>query len=315
MFDSPETDPILCVCLNPVLQKTLVYERLVKGEVNRAREHRVDASGKGVNVARVLVETGRRAVHLTQAGGPTREWFLSLCAADGLEVEWVESGSEIRFCHTIVDLSDASSTELVEEARPVDSGTGERLLEIFRGLVPRCRALVVSGTKAAGFGDEVIPSMVSIAKAAGLPVVLDIKGRDLLSSLRHRPEIVKPNIAELLATWPPEGGLASVSGEASLRAHVERVARELRVEFGSTLVVTRGSLPVWHFGENELRDTPIHPIVPLNATGSGDAFTAGLAAAMVEGMDIGRAVAEGALLGARNARSLKPGSVAGISLD
>ena len=83
----------LAVCLNPVIQKTLVFTSLAKGEVNRTSEYRVDASGKGINVARVLGQLGRPAIHLSQLGGPTRDWFLALCAADSLNARWVDSGS------------------------------------------------------------------------------------------------------------------------------------------------------------------------------------------------------------------------------
>ena len=328
--------PILCVCLNPVVQKTLVFDRLVKGEVNRAREHRVDASGKGVNVTRVLVESGRRAIHLTQAGGPTREWFLALAAADGLDIRWVESESEIRFCHTVADLSEGSATELVEEARPVGAGTGDRILATFRELIEGCRALegckalVISGTKAAGFDPDIFPTMTRYAKEAGLFVVLDIKGNDLINSLEFRPDVIKPNLQELLATWPLEqgedgagrasaAGVASEAGvaahgEAALRAHVARIAADLEERYGSRLVVTRGSRPTWFRDGGELREGPVHPIRPLNPTGSGDAFTAGLAAVLSGGGTMAEAVAEGSRLGALNALCLKPGSIRGARL-
>jgi len=313
--------PILCVCLNPVVQKTLVFDRLVKGEVNRAREHRVDASGKGVNVARVLVESGRPAIHLTQAGGPTREWFLSLAAADGLDIRWVESESEIRFCHTVVDLAEGNATELVEEARTVGPGTGDRLLAAFRDLLPSCGALAISGTKAAGFDADIFPAMTRYAKEAGLFVVLDIKGKDLSDSLEYRPDVVKPNLQELLSTWPlgkgeaPSGSGKAASDEATIRAHVARIAAEIQERYGSRLVVTRGSRPTWYWEGGELREGPVHPIKPLNPTGSGDAFTAGLTAVLASGGSMAEAIAEGSRLGALNALCLKPGSIRGATLS
>ncbi len=325
---SPASRPILSVCLNPVVQKTLVFDRLVKGEVNRARDHRVDASGKGVNVTRVLTETGRAAIHLTQAGGPTREWFLALAAADGIDLRWVESDSEIRFCHTVADLAEGSATELVEEARQVGAGTGERLLAAFRELLPSCVALVISGTKAAGFEPDIFPIMTRYAKEAGLLVVLDIKGKDLIDSLKFRPDVIKPNLHELLATWPLQNGggggpsaaaadglpEAAAPGEAALRAHVARIAAEIEEGHGSRLVVTRGSRPTWFWDGGELREGPVHLIKPLNPTGSGDAFTAGLTAVLSGGGTMAEAVAEGSRLGALNALCLKPGSIRGARL-
>ena len=122
----------LVVCLNPVIQKTLVFDKLAIDHVNRARIVRTDASGKGVNVARVLSQRGADVTHLTHAGGPNRDWFLALCAADGLDVRWVDSGSEVRFCSTVIDATEKTATELVEEAVPVQAGTEERLLGFSR---------------------------------------------------------------------------------------------------------------------------------------------------------------------------------------
>jgi len=65
----------LVVCLNPTIQKTLVFKSLKLDAVNRAAEVRTDASGKGVNVARVLTQCGYPATHLTHAGGPNKDWF------------------------------------------------------------------------------------------------------------------------------------------------------------------------------------------------------------------------------------------------
>jgi 1-phosphofructokinase/tagatose 6-phosphate kinase len=308
----------LCVCLNPVVQKTLVFKGLAKDEVNRAVEHRVDASGKGVNVTRILTQTGRRAVHLTQAGGPTRKWFLSLCAADGLDLRWVESGSDIRFCYTLIDAADRSATELVEEAKPVSSDTGERILAEFDRTLGECGALIISGTKAAGFPDDIFPEMSRRAREAGLLVVLDIKGQDLVNSLPSRPDIVKPNLHELLATWPfaadglsfPGAGEESAGpSEAVVKAHVASIAAELHARWESRLVVTRGSRATWFWDGSALCEEPVVPRVQINPTGSGDAFTAALAATLAEGGGLREAVREGNRLGGLNAERLKPGSI------
>ncbi len=294
---------ILCVCLNPVLQKTLVFRSLVPGEVNRTALHRVDASGKGLNVARVLTESGIGAIHLTQAGGVNRDWFLAMCASDGIDVRTADSGSEIRFCYTVIDEISGHATELVEEAAAVSPGTGERVLALFDATLPECRAVVISGTKAAGFDTQVIPEMARRTHAAGLPLILDVKGDDLLASLAHRPLVVKPNLSEFLTTWPvPEAG-------ADVRAHAQNVARELSIKFGTHLVLTRGSKPTWYWNGEFLAEEPVGLRKALNPTGSGDSFTAGLAAVLVEGGSLVEGLRRGTLWGGLNAEKLKPGSI------
>lgn len=297
----------LVVCLNPVIQKTLVFEGLELDRVNRARVVRTDASGKGVNVARVLSQRGAETVHLTQAGGPNRDWFLSLCAADGLAVEWVDSGSEVRFCSTIIDTVAKTATELVEEALPVAPDTEERLLERFDRLVPRFDVLIISGTKAAGYSDAVIPGMVKRASAQGLMTLLDIKGRDLVASLPFRPVVVKPNLGEFLATFPTRGG--AHASAAVLRSHVQDYAKAWKERYGTELVVTRGGAPIWFNEDGRPAEEAVLPVEAINPTGSGDSFTAGLAFALAAGGSLRDAIREGARLGALNAANLKPGSI------
>ncbi len=217
---SPEAGKFLVVCLNPVIQKTLVFDTLAIDHVNRARIVRTDASGKGVNVARVLSQRGAAVTHLTHAGGPNRDWFLALCAADGLDIRWVESGSEVRFCSTDIDAGAKTATELVEQALPVQAGTEERLLGLFDAIIDRFDLLIVSGTKAAGYSDAVVPEMVRRASAKGAMTVLDIKGRDLVTCLPFRPAVVKPNLSDFLATFPaPKAPRQYPARAAALRAH------------------------------------------------------------------------------------------------
>ena len=301
----------LCVCLNPVIQKTLVFKHLIPGDVNRAIAHRVDASGKGVNVARVMAQTGRRSIHLTQTGGVNRDWFLSLCAGNGFEVRTVDSGSEIRFCYTVIDEATGDATELVEESDPVDAKTSEGILAAFKACLPECRAVVISGTKAAGFDSGIIGEMTRLAKAAGLLLVLDVKGADLLAALPFRPLVVKPNLAEFVSTWPLPAGVdpRAASDESAARAHAAKVGGELYERYGSYLVLTRGSRPTWYWDGSALREEAVEPRRALNPTGSGDAFTAGLAATLADGGTLREAIREGSRLGRLNAERLMPGSV------
>jgi len=296
--------------MNPTLQKTLVFSGLVRDTVNRTGEYRLDASGKGINVSRVLVQLGKDCRHLTQLGGVFRPLFLELCARDGLGVEWVESYSPIRFCYTLLDRANKSVTELVEESEGVEEGTGKRLLKAFSHLIPECSALIISGTKAAGFSDTLVPDMVRQARDQGRRVILDVKGQDLLNSLPLKPDLVKPNLYEFAATFAPE--LVSQNGVrrgTDVKERIGKIWAELYEKYPCHLVLTQGAGSVWYAEKGELAEYKIRPVDPLNTTGSGDAFTAGLAAALEDGASLVDAVAEGARCGALNAALLKPGVI------
>ena len=295
--------------MNPTLQKTLVFPDMVKDTVNRTGEYQLDVSGKGVNVSRVLNQLGKDSCHLTQLGGVLRPLFLDLCGHDGLMVEWVESSSPIRFCYTLIDRAEKSVTELVEESEKVGEGTEPRLLEAFYRLIPDFSTLVVSGTKAAGFSDSMVPEMIRRAKAEGCRVILDVKGKDLINSLPFGPDVIKPNLYEFVSTFAPKIVSHNSIVVDNVKEKVEKIWTGLYKEHPCTLVLTNGPASVWYSDKGELAEYSFDPVEPLNTTGSGDAFTAGLASALEDGASLPEAVAEGARCGALNARLLKPGVI------
>ena len=299
----------LAVCLNPTLQKTLAFGRFKAGEVNRCREYRLDASGKGINVTRVLVQLGCPAVHLTHAGGRQRELFLSLAARDGLSVEAPDSGSEIRHCYTIVDRAGPTTTELVEEAEPVSPETEGAVRRRFDSLLDRVEAVIISGTKAAGFSEALYPELVERAGRAGKKVLLDLRGADLVNCLPFRPLLIKPNLAEFVSTFLGAEQPSERIDDEQLLAAVKDKMAELAGRYGCMIVLTRGPAgALWRAGLS-WGDSKAEKIRPLNTTGSGDAFTAGFAAAWLEGAGLEAALARGHRCAARNAELLKPGSI------
>jgi 1-phosphofructokinase family hexose kinase len=311
---------VLTVCLNPTLQKTLRFSSIVPGTVNRTGTHRLDASGKGINVTRVLTQLGKKAVHLTQLGGALRPLFLSLCEKEALSVDWVDSESQIRLCYTILTENDSGITELVEESEPVAAGTEQRLLEKYDSVLGNVsrnfKFLIISGTKAEGFSDTLIPVMVRKAKENGVKVILDIKGKDLIECLQYEPYIIKPNLFEFASTFAPElikdNDLADYEKKPQ---KIGSVLSDLVKKYGCSIILTNGSRNVLAVnsadktGGDKHYEIDIPAVKAVNTVGCGDAFTAGLACALDDGASFDNAVSEGIRCGALNAGLLRPGVI------
>jgi len=299
----------LTVCLNPVLQRTVVLERLSVHEVNRSEAHRLDASGKGINVTRVLTQLGERATHLCQAGGWNREKWLGLAEQDELQVRWVESETPIRFCTTLVDRSARAATEIVEAAEMVSPAVEARVVRAFERLLPAHQVVILSGTKAAGFTDNLFPSMVEQAKRAGAMVVLDVRGTDLVRSLPHRPDVIKPNFSEFVGTFLQDQDPGEQACDPELEARARQQMSALRREHGCDVVLTRGARSTLFTLDAEVAEAEPPTIQPFNPIGCGDAFTAGLAAALARGRPLVEAVARAHECACRNALLLRPGVI------
>ena len=302
----------LTVCLNPTLQKTLRFSSIFPGTVNRTGVHRLDASGKGINVTRVLTQRGKKAIHLTQLGGSLRPLFLSLCEQDGLSVQWVESESQIRFCYTLLTDTDGAITELIEESEPVHAGTEERLLEKFDDILARAPDLhwvIISGTKATGFSDTVIPAMTRKAKEKGLKIILDIKGKDLIESLKYQPDIVKPNLFEFAADFAPEliKNNELITTDDTAKERIKSAVGDMARKNNCRVILTNGSRKIIAADTDKFFEIEVQPVKAVNSTGCGDAFTAGLAAALEDGAGFREAISEGCKCGALNAALVRPG--------
>ena len=301
----------LTVCLNPAIQKTLRFPSIISGTVNRTASHRLDVSGKGINVTRVLTQLGKKAVHLTQLGGDMRPLFLSLCEQDGLSIEWAESPGNIRFCYTLLTEKDGAVTELVEESQPAAPETEKSLIKKFDTLLddnnplyhanpvaenfsqhaqlkqcaPHC--LIISGTKAAGFSDKIFPYMAGKAKEKGMIVILDIRGNDLLNCLNYEPDIIKPNLFEFASTFTPELIKDNdIFFDDSVKRRIERAMMEITQKYKSKIILTNGSRKIIAADREKFFEIDVQPVKTVNSIGCGDAFTAGFASALENSMSI-----------------------------
>jgi 1-phosphofructokinase family hexose kinase len=295
----------LTVCLNPVVQKTIVLPELRDNEVNRSSEYYMDASGKGIIVSRVLVQLGEPVIHLTQAGGWNRELFLSMAEKDGIKVHDVGSGSEIRFCYTLIDMLNRTSTEIVEEAVDVGEGTEKAVLQAYEKLLPDAHTVIISGTKAGGFSETVFPRMVENAKNQYKEVILDFRRNDLINVVPLAPHVIKPNYDEFCSTFFP----AVKEDAVLLNKRVEEKMKEIYARYETITILSRGALPGLYMDRGTVKTANPPEIVPLNTTGCGDALTAGFASSYAKGRSIEEAVAFGLECARRNALSLRPGVI------
>jgi len=309
----------LTVCLNPTLQKTLRFSSIFPDTVNRAGSHKLFVSGKGINVTRVLTQLGKKAVHLTQLGGNFRQLFLSLCENDELCVEWIESNSQIRFCYTLLTANDNAVTELIEESDSVAHETEQLLMEKFNALLQtqRFSILIISGTKAAGFSDNVFPMMAEKAKEKGIRIILDFRGNDLLNCLKHEPDIIKPNLFEFASTFAPEliKDNDILINDEKTKEKIKSAVMDISQKYRCSVILTNGSRNIFAADKNDFYQIDVTPVKTVNSIGCGDAFTAGLASALEENMSASQplnlkaAISEGIRCGALNAGLEKPGVI------
>lgn len=295
----------LVVCLNPTFQHTLVFTSISLGEVNRAGEHYLDASGKGMNAARILTQLGHKAILLTHLGGERKGEMLKLCEKDGVEVRWADSRSDIRTCTTM--LCQGKATELVEEPYPVDASAEAEIRALFTQALGEVDALIITGTRAPGYSPSLYADFVREAKEKGLFVLLDLKGDDLKECLPFRPDVIKPNLSEAVQTFL---GLAVGEQEETdhLQATIRFTLQEIYRTYGTITFLSRGKQEMWVQGPTFFT-VPIEKVETVNTIGCGDSLGAALSASLYTSTNLQHAAKYATKIATMNAKTIHPGSI------
>lgn len=268
----------------------MTFERVVIDDVNRAVETRQYASGKPINVARVLHTLGRQPLASGFVGGETGKFIRRDLDEIGLVHDFVDVEPPTRMCVTMVDRSAGTATELIEESAAVQGGDCGLLLVKLRSLMGQCEGLVLSGKLAPGVPVDFYARC--IAEAAGKLVVLDATGEALRRALATKPTIVKPNQRELAETV----GI-TIDSDASLKDAIGKLIatgpKWVVVTAGAGKTVVSDGKQFW-----QLATPSVRVISPI---GSGDSFAAGLAAAAGAGQEVPQACRLAVACGAANA--------------
>jgi tagatose 6-phosphate kinase len=291
---------ILCIGTTPAAQRVMVFRQLTLDAVNRAVKTLDGAAGKSVNVAKVLHALGEQPVATGFLGGDRGEDLRALLTTQGIELDFVTVAPRTRQCITVVDLSNGTHTELVEESQPVASADYDRLLAVVHRRVKGCRAVVMSGTITPGGPADLYCRGTQLAQGAGAIAVVDAQGAALTEALRAKPGLVKPNRSELAAT---------VGRELKDDAAVILALRELSERGAQRIVVTAGKEPALAFDGREIWRIQAPRINAVNPIGSGDAFAAGLVWRLLRGEDLGEACRWASAAGSANALTPMAGEV------
>lgn len=261
---------IVAVTPNPALDVTIAIDALRRGSVHRAKGAARRAGGKGVNVARVLVEQGIEATAAVAIGGAIGDAVRADLERSGIPAALVPAARETRMT---VALIDGETTNVNESGADPGADAWDALAGVVETLLTPGSVLVVSGSLPAGSDPESALRLLRLAAARGIPAIADLPGSLLGAAIDAGATHVKPNRAELAEATgiddPIEAARALVDRGSAARGTA--VLASLDIE-GLLLVTADGVVA-------GCLDRPLEG----NTTGAGDAAVAALAAALAQG--------------------------------
>ncbi|MBB4762133.1 1-phosphofructokinase family hexose kinase [Amorphoplanes digitatis] len=250
--------------LNPALDLTYRVGELVRHGTHRVSAVAERPGGKGLNVAGVLHALGEPVLATGLLGGATGGRVTALLAADAVPAAFTPIAGETR--RTVAVADDVSATGFWEPGPPVTPGEWAAFVAHFRGLLRDADVVALCGSLPPGVPVDAYATLVRLAAAGGVPSVLDTSGAALRHGLAGRPDLVKPNAAELRALTTP----------ADTGRHEAGAARALSCG-ARAVVVSRGPDGLFALTRDQAwRCVPPERLTG-NPTGAGDACVAALA--------------------------------------
>lgn len=266
---------VVTVTLNPAIDKTVIVPNFRPERVVRAKEVYIYPSGKGVNVARVLVRLNVSAVCLGFVGG-----YFGRFLSDGLTREEIEHdftiiADETRINLTIRDPKTGMEVHLVEPGAKVSEEDWQRFVATYERHLSNADWVALCGSLPPGTPINAYAQLISIANEKGVPCALDTSGEALRKGVEAKPKLVKPNrqeLAELVGN--------DVNSNEKLRSAIFKV-HELGIEIVVVSLGKEGA--VGSDGKNLWKAKP-PPVKVVNTIGSGDALLGGLIFALLKEM-------------------------------
>ena len=276
---------ILTVTLNPAWDVTYLLDEVQWEGTNRVGEVLSRAGGKGINVARILATLGSEVIATGFLGGVTGAAMRADLATAGLAGRFCEIDGGTRRTISVVDRAHHQTAIFNEPGPHVTAERWNEFTHLFRELVTGIDAVVLSGSLPPGLPTNAYATLIAIATERRVRTVLDADGEALSEGLRARPNLVKPNAAELQsfigrATGSPGEVWEAVA--AMRAAGAEAIVASLGPE-GMIAETTDGR---WRVKPPERIDG--------NPIGAGDAAVAALSLGMVGGVSWERRLSEAA---------------------
>ncbi|MBE6357239.1 MAG: hypothetical protein E7058_09045 [Lentisphaerae bacterium] len=158
---------------NPSWQKTLFFDDLHFGRVNRAGGEECYPSGKGVNFCRAVRCSGLAETAIFQfAGGDNGRLLCEGLDAAGMVHYTVNTDGATRNCITCLDRY-GNMTELIGVSSPVSENEATKMLETLYRELPGSSILAITGSLPDGSSPLLYVKAAEIALKNHLPVLFD----------------------------------------------------------------------------------------------------------------------------------------------
>lgn len=185
---------VYTLTLNPSLDYVMTVENLNSDKINRSSAEELYYGGKGINVSAVLKRLGVESTALGFAGGMTGKMLCEIMRRDGICNDFISlSGGNTRIN---VKLKSDNETEINAVGPQISD---EELKQLFEKLeqIKNGDTLVLAGSVPKSLPDDIYAQIMERLSGKNICFAVDTTGNQLVSSLKYKPFLIKPNKLEL----------------------------------------------------------------------------------------------------------------------
>jgi tagatose 6-phosphate kinase len=287
---------ILTVTLNPLLERRLFYNEFEKGKVNRAKKEIFYAGGKGINVSRQLNLLEVKNTALTFIGGNNGKAFRRALEAEGTQAVFVNMKSEMRWAALAIEEDKQKVTSFFCPNPEISEHEASEFASRLERMIPNCSIVIFAGSSPHPNTDDLIAYGVKIANENDKISIVDTYGEALKLAIKNSPTVLHNNLSELRTTL----GL-SLANEKEKREFLSELYSN-----GIKMAYLTDGAKTAYASKFDFHYKLMPPkIKEIDATGSGDAFIAGVSAGLENGITFNEFSRKALALGAANAASFE----------
>lgn len=269
---------IYTLTLNPALDYVVSANEIHNGLINRCESEYLLAGGKGINVSIMLNNLGTKSVALGFCAGYTGIILEKMLADSGVNTDLImlENG----MTRINVKIKSECETDINGNGPKIDGSDISKLYEKLSDL-SEGDILVMAGSLPKSLPVTTYSNIMEFLQNKNVKIVVDATGEVLMSTLKYKPFLIKPNNFELSEI---------VSKDLKTFDEITEAAKKL-CDMGAQNVLVS-------LGENGAilvsKDGVLKSAAPngrvINTTGSGDSMVAGFLSAIENGCSYSKAL-------------------------
>ncbi|MDE5780530.1 MAG: 1-phosphofructokinase [Lachnospiraceae bacterium] len=284
---------IYTVTFNPSLDYIVTVDDFQTGKVNRTREEKVFAGGKGVNVSIVLKNLGYESTALGYTAGFTGDEINRILKEKGINTNFKKVKEGISRIN--VKLKSSEESEINGQGPAINSDDVEYLYSKLEKELKKDDILVLAGSIPDVMSQESYSDIMKRLMGKNVKIVVDATRDLLVNVLKYHPFLVKPNNHEL-------GEIFGV--EIDSRSKAAKYGKKLQEKGAENVLVSmagKGAVLITRDGQVLESDAPKGKVV--NSVGAGDSMVAGFIAGFLNNNDYEEAFKMGLCTGSASAFS------------